>query len=349
MSHLEARFIPAPDFQPMQRTAPTRAPQPSVKDLNAWLNSTHDQAVEDLAGRGIHLGFRQDRPQHPIALRVATDDASFAFALPVPGSMQRCSQGEAMVQSALQRIPEMDKAFTAYSAMHEGLSKHQRGQVPVHNGPLEDRHGWQLQTQDGVGPGSWRTCTRTTASLEDGLVDWCREEQALRLATSKDGLAKMLQDPSQAVLNPTAPPLPTFTGNACAFDLSGLGSDRNAYRAYLSGQNDPTTGEARLQVHVYMLDAKNPGQVGHAVMEGSTMELHATGVHYRQGLGEPLRHDYPPEAFGMDAGVAGFFIDSRAPMSTLLPQHNVQAQESFDFTMALECDDTMATDNAFTR
>lgn len=344
----DAQFIPAPDFQPMQRTPRVPAPQLSVGELNRWLKQYHGEAVSSLADRGINLGFHQNLPHQAIALRVSTDDASFAFAMPTPVPMQRYSQGEPMVQSAMQRIPAMEQAFNAYHAMYEGVSKHQRGAVPVSNGPLEDRHGWQLQTQAGSGLGSWRECTRTTASLEAGLVEWCSEQQALRLAMSKDGLAKLLQDPAQAVLNPTAPPLPTAPSNACAFDLPGLSTGRHAYRAYLSGQNDPATGEARLSVHLYMVDAGKPEHVGHVVMEASTMELHATGVHCRQGMGAPMRHDYSPDAFGVNAGVAGFFIDSGVPMGNLLPQHNTQAQDSFDYTVGLEYD-SQTTTHEFTR
>lgn len=348
MNNTQDRFIPAPDFQPMQRTPRVPAPQLSVAELNRWLNQTHGEAVNNLAGRGINLGFHQDLPHHAIALRVSTDNASFAFAMPTPVPMQRFSQGEPLVRSAMERIPDMERAFSAYDAMYEGVSKHQRGQVPVHNGPLEDLHGWQLQTREGSGLGSWRECTRTTASVEDGLVDWCREQHALRLATSKDGLAKLLQDPNQAVLNRTAPRFPTIEGNACAFDLPGLATDRHAYRAYLSGRNDTATGEALMSVHLYMRDAGNPESVGSVVMEASTMELHATGVHYRQGMGSPICHDYTPDAFGVDASVAGFFIDSGVPVADLLPQHNSQAHDSFDYTVGLEYEDQAAT-HEFTR
>jgi hypothetical protein len=345
----QANLILVPDFQPRQHILPAPVSQLSVQDLNAWLKHQHGQVTERLANRGIQLGFRQDLPHHSIALRVSTDNASFSFAMPTPVPMQRYSQGEPMVQSALERIPSMERAFQAYDAMHDGQSKHQRGQVPVQNGPLEDRHGWQLQACEGTGPGNWRTSTRTTACLEDGLVSWCAEQSALRAAMSKERLVAILQDPAQAKSNPAAPTLTTANGNASAFDLPGLTTERHAYRAYLSGGEDITTGQTRLSVQVYMLDAGHPDQMGKPLMTGSTMELHASGVGYQQGLGAGVHHDYAPESFGVDASVAGFFIESRVPMVNLMPQHSTPAQDSYDYTVGLEFEEALTTDDAITR
>lgn len=343
----EAQFIPDPDYQPRRPVPYTPPAQQSVKDLNAWLQDHHGQAVEDLAARGIHLRFHQAVPQHKIALRVSTDNAPFAFAMPTPVPMQRLDQAQPMVESALARIPHMERAFQAYDAEHEGLSKHQRGQVPVQYGPIADAHGWQLLSE-GMGPGTWQTTTQTTASLEDGVVAWCSEQAALRAATSKDNLARMLQDPAQSVFNPGAPSFPSAGGNTCAFELPGLTTERHAFRVYLSGENEPTTGEARLVTHVYMRDAHRPNSVGQVVMQGSTMELHPTGVAYAQGRGGLLRHQYEPDELGVNAMVAGLYIDTQAPMANLLPNRQVE-QESYDYTVGLEPDGSMSTDHDFTR
>lgn len=345
----EPRFIPDPDFDP-RRPAPTPRPQQqSIKDLNAWLHANHDQAVGEYADHGIRIGFQQRLPQQPIALHVSTDNASFSFALPAQGPIQRLEQAAPMVAKALERLPSMDRAFRAYDDAFDGLSKHQRGQVSVQHGPLEDAQGWQLLSHEGAAPQSWRTTTSTTASLEEGLMTWCREQSALRSATSKDNLVKLLHDPGQAVHNPDAPTFPTSTGNASAFDLPGLTTERHAYRVYLSGENDPSTGEARLQLHVYMRDAHRPDSVGQLVGIDSTMELHAAGVHFSQGRGDALCHTLEPKEMGVDPTVAGLYIDTGAPMVNALPHHQTQVHESYDFDFSMDDDRVLATGQDFTR
>ena len=345
----EARFIPDPDFNPRRPATPTRPQQQSVKDLNAWLHATHGQAVDAFSDQGIRLGFQQNLPHQAIALHVSTDNASFSFALPASGPIQRLEQAEPMVAKAFERMPSMGQAFRAYDDAFEGRSKHQRGHVSVQNGPLEDREGWQLLSQEGAAPETWRTTTSTTASLEEGVMVWCREQSALRAATSKENLVLLLQDPAQAVHNPDAPPFPTSAGNASAFELPGLTTERHAYRVYLSGANDGLTGEALLNLHVYMRDAHRPNGAGHVVAVDSTMQMHASGVHFTQGRGDTLCHTLTPKEMGVDPMLAGLYIDTGAPMVNALPQHQTQVHESYDFTMALDDDNTLASGQDFTR
>lgn len=338
MSHT---FIPHPDYQPFQPQAPKQAPQLTVQELNAWLQKNHAPTVEAFASHGLRLNFHQYMPHHPIALRVSSDNASFAFAVPTPVPLRKHMYAEPLVEGAAQRLPQMAQAFAAYDRAYEDIPKHQRPHIQVPHGTLEDRQGWQLQPDGCERLSNWRTCTRTSASLEGSVLSWCEAQSALRQATNKDYLVQAFQDPKLAVHNANAPALPNLPGTTSAFELPALSTDQYAFRVYLAGAND-ANGNVQISAHVRMCNRQDENHLGTAISPTTSVELRATGVQFSQGLASATPQSLQAEDLGLEPGVASFFIDTQMPMVQMLPQHQ-QAQESYDYTQGLDMD--MSTQN----